>query len=149
MPRKYGIKNLKPNPKSRFKQGYFDIQNPKKYVGKRPIIYRSSWELMFMKYCENTDEVLQWGSEVTCIPYYDFVGGRHTYNIDFTLKMRNGETLLVEVKPSSQIPRTLFEVKTDPVKAQNAAKWKAAREYALTQPNTKFLIATEKFFKLK
>lgn len=149
MPRKYGIKNLKPNPKSRFKQGYFDIENPKKYVGKRPIIYRSSWELMFMKYCENTDEVLQWGSEVTCIPYYDFRGGRHTYNIDFTLKMRNGETLLVEVKPSSQVPRTLLEVKLDPIKAQNAAKWKAAREYALTQPNTKFLIATEKFFKLK
>ena len=144
-----GIKNLKPNLKSKFKQGYFDTENPRKYVGQRPIIYRSSWEYMFMKYCENSDEILQWGSEVTSIPYYDFQGGRHTYYLDFTLKMRNGETILVEVKPSSQVPKTMLEVKMDPTKARNAAKWNAVREYIKTQPNTKFLIVTEKFFQKK
>lgn len=140
------IKHLRPNPKSKFKQGYFDIEVPKKYIGRRPIIYRSSWEYMFMKYCESASDILQWGSEITQIPYYDFNGGRHTYNIDFTLKLRNGKTVLVEVKPSNQIPHSMFEVKTDETKARNYAKWSAVKEYIKTQPNMEFLLVTEKFF---
>lgn len=142
----YNIKNQKPNSRSRFKQGYFDAYNPKKYIGKRPIIFRSSWELAFMHYCERTEDIIEWGSEITGIPYYDFQGGRHTYFIDFTLKMKNGKTILVEVKPSKDIPRSEIDVRTNPVKAQNYAKWKAAKAYCLTQPNTEFMIVTESFF---
>lgn len=142
----YNIKNQKPNFRSRFKQGYFDAYNPKKYIGKRPIIYRSSWELAFMHYCEQKEEIIEWGSEITGIPYYDMKGGRHTYFIDFTLRMKTGEVILVEVKPSKDIPRSAIDVRTNPTKAQNYAKWKAAKEYCLTQPNTKFMIVTESFF---
>lgn len=142
------ITDLKPRKNSRFKQGYFDIYNPTKYIGKRPIIYRSSWEMMFMKYCEQKPDIIEWGSEVTGIPYYDRNGGRHTYYIDFTIRMKTGETVLVEVKPSKDIPRSEIDVRTNPVKAQNFAKWKAAKEYCKNMPNTKFMIVTEKFFGL-
>ena len=69
--RKFGIKQLLPRKNSRYDQGYYDIYNPVKYVGKRPIIYRSSWEKLFMSWCENNKQVKQWGSEVTAIPYWD------------------------------------------------------------------------------
>lgn len=140
------IKKLLPRKQSRYEQGYFDVYNPKKYVGKRPIIYRSSWEKLFMSWCENNKNVKEWGSEITAIPYCDGMGVRHTYYIDFTVLLTNGKTMLVEVKPSKDIPRSLFEAKINPVKAKNFAKWEAARKYCATQPNTEFFIATEKFF---
>lgn len=141
-----GIKQLLPRKNSRYEQGYYDIYEPKKYVGKRPIIYRSSWEKLFMSWCENNPQVKEWGSEVTAIPYWDGAGKRHTYYIDFTVLFENGLTLLVEIKPSKDIPKTLFEAKTNPVKAKNFAKWEAVKKYCATQPNTSFFIATEKFF---
>ena len=143
---KRDIKQLLPKKNSRYDQGYFDTYNPKKYVGRRPIIYRSSWEKLFMSWCENNPQVKEWGSEITAIPYYDYAGGRHTYYVDFTVLFVNGLTLLVEVKPSKDIPRTLLETRMDPVKAKNFKKWKAVKEYCKTQPNTQFFIATEKFF---
>lgn len=140
------IKNLLPRKNSKFEQGYYDIYNPLKYVGKRPIIYRSSWEKLFMSWCENNEHVKQWGSEITAIPYLDGNNKRHTYFVDFTVLFDNGMTYLVEVKPSKDIPRTLFETKINPVKAKNYAKWEAVKRYCATQPNTKFFIATERFF---
>ena len=46
------IKNNKPRKKSKYAQGYFPINECKKYVGYGPIIYRSSWERKFCFYCE-------------------------------------------------------------------------------------------------
>lgn len=146
MPPRHDIKQLKPKLNGRYKQGYFDVENPRKYIGKRPIIYRSSWEYMFMKYCENSHEIIEWGSEVTQVPYYDLHNGRHTYNLDFTLRLKSGKIILVEVKPSSQIPRTMLECQRDETKMRNFLKWKAVQEYVKTQPNTEFLIVTERFF---
>ena len=45
---------LKPQ-RGKVKQGYFTPQNPDKYKGDiTKIIYRSSWELKFLVYCDNT-----------------------------------------------------------------------------------------------
>lgn len=140
------IKQLLPRKGSRYEQGYYDIYSPKKYVGKRPIIYRSSWEKLFMSWCENNPQVKQWGSEITAIPYWDAKGGRHTYYVDFTVLLTTGKTLLVEVKPSKYIPHSIFETQLNPVKAKNFAKWEAVKKYCASQPNTSFFIATEKFF---
>ena len=35
------IKNLKPSGNSGFVQGYYNPENPDKYIGPTPIIYRS------------------------------------------------------------------------------------------------------------
>lgn len=143
------IKNLLPrqqSKKQKFLQGYYDIHNPKKYFGPRPIIYRSSWELKFMMWCENNSNVIEWSSESTAIPYYDNLGNRHMYYLDFTVKLKNSKTLIVEVKPKSDIPKCDADLK-NPRKAQNFFKWRAAKEFAKQNVNMEFVLVTEDFFK--
>ena len=46
-------------------KGKFRPQNREKYKGNSSnIVYRSGWELNFMKYLDRQPEVLQWNSEV-------------------------------------------------------------------------------------
>ena len=146
-PRHKNIKLLQPDPRKRYKQGYYDSFYPKKYLGPRPIIYRSSLELRFMNWCELSPAVVTWGSEPFSIPYYGPTGKYHLYYPDFILMMSNGSKLLVEVKPKKDIPQNDFQIKTDPVKAKNAFKWKAATEWCKQQKSpTRFVIVTEDFF---
>lgn len=143
------IKNLKPRLKTKrqpFKQGYFDIHNPKKYLGPRPIIYRSSWELQYMLWLENNSNVMSWSSESFGITYYDRKGGSHKYYADFMQTMKDGTVWLIEVKPKKDIPRNALDLK-DPVKAQNYLKWNAAKKYCEVNKNMKFAIITEDFIK--
>lgn len=144
------IKNLKPNSKSRYKQGYFDKYKPCKYIGPRPIIFRSSLELRFMQKLELNPNVLKWSSENMQIPYFlreqkdgKFVDIRHTYNIDFTVFMKNGNRYVVEVKPSSLTPLNESQIKRNPIMYKNACKWKAAIEWC-KKNNYKFIVVTEK-----
>ena len=64
------IKNVKPTKNSGFNQGYFNPVYPEKYAGKPPIIYRSSWELKFMKMCDNREDIVKWSSEPVEIKYW-------------------------------------------------------------------------------
>ena len=51
-------------------KGRYRISNPVKYRGNiHDVIYRSSWELKFMKWCDTNISVLEWGSETMVIPY--------------------------------------------------------------------------------
>ena len=53
--------------KSRYKPKY-----PKKYKGDyNNIICRSSWERKFCSWCDLNENIVAWGSEEFCIPYYD------------------------------------------------------------------------------
>lgn len=149
MSRRSSIKGLKPRRKTNrqvFVQGYYDIHNPKKYIGPRPIIYRSSWELQYMMWLENNNNVVSWGSESTSITYYDNDGKSRNYYPDFTQVMRDGTTYIIEVKPKKDIPRNAMDLK-NPTKAQNFLKWEAAKRYCNSVPNMKFAIITEDFFK--
>ena len=127
----------------KYNQGYFRPQNPQKYLGDpNNIVYRSGWELKFMRWCDRTESVLEYGSEEFFIPYFDPVTNRvRRYFPDFIIKVReqSGEIkkYVIEVKPKRQtIPpvqtskkrtRTFInEVKTY---AMNEAKWKAAQEW--------------------
>lgn len=141
------IKALMPNPNKRYKQGFYDTYNPKKYFGPRPIIYRSSLELRFMNWCELSPYVLTWGSEPFSIPYFSPTGKYHLYYPDFIIMCNDGTKMLVEVKPKKDIPTNDFQLKTSPVKMKNACKWKAAKEWCEKQPSkTRFVIVTEDFF---
>ena len=118
-------------------KGKFRPQNYKKYKGDPTnIIYRSGWELTFMKYLDRQPSVLKWSSEEIVIPYRSPIDGRlHRYFPDFWVKTTNGESL-IEIKPKKQTKppkpnpkhkrRFLKEVKTWGI---NEAKWKAAAEY--------------------
>ena len=52
-------------------KGKFKPHNPGKYVGNSlNIVYRSLWELRFMRYLDSHPNVVQWASEEITIPYY-------------------------------------------------------------------------------
>ena len=64
------IKNVRPTKNSGFNQGYYNPVYPEKYAGNPPIIYRSSWELKFMKMCDNREDIVLWSSEPVEIKYW-------------------------------------------------------------------------------
>lgn len=142
-------------------KGKYRVLNPKKYKGDIDnIIYRSLWELRFMKWCDGNDSILEWGSETVIIPYISPVDKKiHRYFVDFYIKVldRQGETkkYLIEIKPEKYTkPPNIPKIKTkrfiDEVfqYGVNEAKWKAAFEYCQDR-NMKFMILTEKDLGLK
>ena len=140
----------------KYHQGKFKPKNPNKYTGDPTnIIYRSSWELKFMNWCDSSVNVVTYSSEETVIPYRCPTDNRlHRYFMDFRIqiKTRDGsfKTYLVEVKPSAQTQppkytgkktkRYLTEAYTF---MKNQAKWEAATEYCKDR-GWEFKIITEK-----
>ena len=123
-------------------KGKFRPSIPKKYKGDYTnIIYRSLWELKFMKYCDSNQNILEWGSEEFFIPYTSPIDGkRHRYYPDFYIKVKEStgqvKKYVIEIKPKKQC----LEPKPQKKKtkgyiyevceyAKNQAKWKAASEY--------------------
>jgi hypothetical protein len=141
-------------------KGRYNPKHPEKYKGdSNNVIYRSSWELKFMIYCDNNKNILEWGSEEIFIPYVSPVDGKkHRYFPDFYIKTLNKSNqvkkYLVEVKPLYQVigpevnkrktKRYINEVMTYAV---NQAKWKAAKEFCLDHM-WEFIILTEKELKV-
>jgi len=136
-------------------KGIFKPKNPQKYKGNsKTIIYRSSWELRFMNYCDTNTSILEWSSEEVVIPYVSPIDGRtHRYFVDFYCKIKNKngevEKTLIEIKPKKftkppqkkkRVTKTyLNEVRQWGV---NTAKWNAAKKWA-TKKGMKFIILTE------
>lgn len=136
-------------------KGRYSVRHPKKYKGNiNNIVYRSSWELRFMKWCDMNESVLEWGSESVVIPYKSPVDKRvHRYFVDFYIKVKNKSGLiqkyLVEIKPSKftkppEPPKrkTKYFIQEVFTYGINQAKWKAADEYCKDR-KMKFLVITE------
>ena len=137
-------------------KGRYSVINPSKYRGDPTnVVYRSLWELKFMKYCDTNPNVLEWGSEEIIIPYLSPVDGKvHRYFVDFYMKVQNAQGnivhYLIEIKPAkfTQPPvspgkktrRYIEEVMTWGV---NQSKWKSARQYCENR-GWKFEILTER-----
>jgi len=92
----------------KYHQGRFHPQNPQKYKGDvNNIIYRSSWELKFMQWCDRNENIMEYGSEEFWIPYVSPVDNRvHRYFPDFIIKVKESDekikTYVIEVKPKRQ-----------------------------------------------
>jgi len=123
-------------------QGKYTPSFPRKYKGDPTnVIYRSSWEYKFMKWCDITTSVEEWGSEEIIIPYISPWDNRvHRYFPDFYIKVRQADgkvkKMIIEVKPKKQTsppkkPRrqTKGYIREAYEYAKNQAKWKAAREF--------------------
>ena len=137
-------------------KGRYRPNNPLKYKGDyKNIIYRSLWELKFMKYCDNNQNILEWGSEELFLHYRSPLDNRFDrYFPDFYIKVRENtgkiKKMIIEVKPLRQCmePKRqkkktrgyIYEVREY---AKNQAKWKAAEEYCLDR-GLEFKILTEK-----
>lgn len=131
------IKNLKPTKNARTKQGYFPVKESVKYIGAvKKVIYRSSWEQRFCTWCERSPQVEKWASESVAIKYHCPIENRiKNYYPDFLVKLSNGQTWLVEVKPAQ-------EYKQPPTKPKRKTK-KALTSYEYLMKN--YLVNKSKF----
>ena len=136
-------------------KGRYIPRNIRKYRGDyKNIIYRSSWELKFMKYCDLNDSILEWGSEEVVIPYRSPLDNRiHRYFVDFYIKVEDMsgqiKKYLIEVKPKKQTKppakpkrQTKRYISEVTEYAKNQAKWKAATEFCEDR-QWSFMIITE------
>ena len=84
-------------------KGKFRPTNRNKYRGDiNNIVYRSLWERKFMVYCDDNNDIVEWGSEELIIPYVSPLDHkRHRYFPDFYIKTKNGDKFMVEIKPKS------------------------------------------------
>ena len=142
-------------------KGRYRVVNAKKYKGDiSNIVYRSLWELKFMKWCDDNISVVEWGSETIIVPYISPVDNKiHRYFVDFYIKIKNKNNLiekyLIEIKPEKftkppEIPTKRTKRFIDEVfqYGVNDAKWKAAFEFCKDR-NMKFVILTEKDLGIK
>jgi len=147
----------------RYKQGKYLPQNLNKYIGQIPILYRSSWEFAFCKFCDMNDNVVKWSSESLEIPYQitNNIGQTetHRYYPDFYLEMVNSsdpekhDRLIIEIKPKRETeapsqPKTQtlkmlenYEYSLKTYK-KNLHKWAYTKEWC-EKRNLKFIIITE------
>lgn len=137
-------------------KGKFRTKNPSKYRGDiSNIVYRSLWELRFMKWCDSNPSVEEWGSETVIVPYISPIDRKmHRYFVDFYVKIKNKhgqlQKYLIEIKPERftkppAIPQRKTKRFIDEVfqYGVNEAKWKAAFEFCEDR-NMKFMVLTEK-----
>ncbi len=141
----------------KYNQGKFRPKNPDKYDGDcTEIIYRSSYELKFMEYCDLSESILSYQSEEFFIPYVSPLDGRtHRYFPDFLIKYKdkqgNIKKAIIEVKPQ----KDLIEPEKNPKRktrswayrvktwAVNQHKWNAAKKYC-KERGWEFRVFTER-----
>ena len=142
-------------------KGKYKVRAPYKYKGNpTKVVYRSSWELKFMNYCDTNINILEWGSEEMYVWYRSPVDNKpHRYFPDFYIKAResNGQIkkYIIEVKPQRQTKppakpkrQTRGYLREAYEYAKNQAKWKAANEWCLDR-GFEFKILTEKELGIK
>lgn len=141
---------------SKFLKGKYKPKNPEKYIGDiNNIVYRSSWELSLVKWCDYNPAVKRYNMEGIVIPYVSAVDNKvHRYYVDFAVEYEDSkgklQKALIEVKPYAQTqpPKTpkrktkyyLNEVLTYHV---NMSKWKQAVEFC-RKNHMDFIVMTEK-----
>jgi hypothetical protein len=135
-----------------FKQGFYTLRHPEKYVGDpNKVVFRSSWEEQTCSFFDNNPNVLRWSSEEIYIPYVKPTDGKvHRYYPDYWIEYKNNTGNIVqeiiEVKPEDQvfIQRKSRLTEWDKVTYNiNRAKWKAAGEFC-KKKGIKFRILTER-----
>lgn len=139
---------------SRPSKGEYTLKHPEKYLGKLPVIYRSSWEISLMKVFDENPAVLGWSSESISIPYRNPLTGKWSlYLPDFMAiyvdKKNNKHVEIIEVKPEKENP--FADVKTlrrltprdQLTRAINQAKFGSAMAFCQRKGWT-FRVMTEK-----
>ena len=135
--------------------GTYIPNNPNKYKGTKKIIWRSSWELKFMKYCDREPNIIEWISEPFPISYYLPTDKKwHRYYPDFLVKTRTKDNqhkiTMIEIKPEKQTkPPTRGKKKRKTILNEqktwvmNQNKWKFAERFCKKR-GIEFKILTEK-----
>lgn len=130
-----------------FSSGIYHPRNTSKYVGKKPPVYRSSWERYFMQFLDANINILWWSSEPTRIPYRNPITDKATHYIpDFLIAYRdrdgNEKIELVEIKPRNQVMGFASNPNLQLLAVINEAKWEQAKEWC-RQNDVVFRVLTE------
>lgn len=132
---------------SKYLQGKFTPKHPEKYKGNsRNIIYRSSWELEALRWCDRNEKIIEYSSEEFFIPYFDATTGkvrRYFPDLFITIREDNGsiKKYLIEIKPKKQTkppektPRKREKTYINEMITyqKNISKWKYAEEWCKDQ----------------
>lgn len=116
-------------------QGFYELKNPQKYVGKHKPRYRSGWELRVMMFLDENKHITHWASEAISIPYrHPLTGKMSMYVPDFFVvyqdKTQQVKAEIIEIKPKKQTNLTEAKSKQDQLHAiVNQAKFSAAQIY--------------------
>ena len=133
---------------AKYANGFYQLLNPQKYVGKKTPHYRSGWEHTFMRFCDSNPSVLQWASESIHINYKNpFTNKATIYVPDFFIvyvdKSGAKKAELIEIKPSSQSTLESARSTRDQAAAVlNMYKWQAAQAWCKAQ-GISFRVVTE------
>lgn len=120
----------------KWQNGTYEVRNKEKYLGKSNPKFRSSWELMFMQFCDNNPAILEWDSEGLRIPYRNPITGKQTIYIpDFLIfyidKKGKKHAELIEIKPKKEALHENAKSQWDKAALlTNYAKWDAASKWA-------------------
>jgi len=143
------------NPDSKIKQGYYRVQHPEKYIGDpNLVIYRSSWEWSFCRWCDFSPSIKRWSSEPTQVPYYDRVSKLEEckklglnpndpknwvikqYHTDFWVEIDKGnnivEKMFIEIKPSDKLRKPTPPTENSSLKEQRRFNIQA-KEYLINE----------------
>lgn len=127
----------KKSEKVKYHQGYYIPEHPEKWLT-QDVIYRSSWEFLFCRWCDQNPEILKVASEPIGIKYLDPTGNleycmKHnldmsnpqnwkvrTYYTDFWIEIADEtkpdgkKRIFIEIKPydQTQCPKPLTESAT-------------------------------------
>ena len=154
----------------KYNQGKYVLQNYEKYLGDPTnVLYRSSWELAFCRFCDLNEKIKRWSCEQITIPYHitNDIGQTeiHRYYPDFYMEMiKNGDPeyydrIIIEIKPKSEISAPKKPTKQSlkmlenyeyslRMYKKNLHKWAYAKEWC-ERRNMKFIIITEDDLKKK
>lgn len=120
----------------KFAKDLFHIRHPEKYVGSKTPVYRSSWEMTFMMFCDNNPSIQEWASEPVKIPYRDPLTGKQTvYVPDFLItyidRNHKKHVEMIEIKPANQMikERVGNNAYNQAQYVKNMAKWQAAGQW--------------------
>ncbi len=141
---------------NRYLQGFYNLKHPKKYIGNpKNVVFRSSFEMQFMRMIDESENIIKWASEEMPIPYFDPISNRmRRYFVDFMIEQKNKDEsiskIMVEIKPMNQIiqpkktPRKKMETYMNEMMeyTRNRAKWEAAKKWC-EKHNFKFMIVTK------
>lgn len=131
--------------------GKYTPKHPEKYLGDvSNIVWRSSWELRFMQFCDMNVNIIRWASEEFCIPYIKPTDGKvHRYFPDFYIEYRKKDGTVgkdvIEIKPHKE---AVWAKKNQDMHAKlalviNEAKWDAATQFC-KERGLNFRVLTEK-----
>jgi hypothetical protein len=134
---------------AKYANGFYQLINAEKYVGKGTPHYRSSWEHSTMRMLDTNPAILKWASESIHINYKNpFTNKQTIYVPDFFVLYMDANNKqhaeMWEVKPTKE---TTLEAAGRSKRAQAAAilnqfKWQAAQAYCKAN-GLKFRVITE------